>query len=269
MLEQIKRERSAAVAENIYTALHVVYEKVGYVQKQKPKAGSGLNYSYAGEAALIESLRPALVEAGIIMHVAEASVDLRDTYTNKQGTVMNRTCISATVRFIHAPSATQIDVQALGEGIDAGDKSTAKALTGAYKYALREAFCIETGDDPDQTPSVQQERPIPTRDLQPRTQLLEAQQRPQDGPQKAPDTPANAALRKLYAVAKEKGMGEGDLKAFLQTDSLKAMAKHMMEPQGICDMGHPHNLPDEAAGYRVMLDMLVEERGTMKLDPDG
>jgi hypothetical protein len=39
-----------------------------------------------------------------------------------------------------------------------GDKATAKAMTGAYKYALRQTFCIETGDDPDKDPSVDQER---------------------------------------------------------------------------------------------------------------
>lgn len=231
------------MTENVHTALHAVYKAVGYVVKDKPKAG-GLNYSYASERGLIEALRPALVEAGIVVHVQQATVDHRDTYTNKQGTVMNRTCISATVRFTHAPSATFVDVMALGEGIDAGDKSTPKAMTGAYKYALREAFCIETGDDPDQDASGQQE------------QRLEGDY-PADASRR--DTPAKAALRKLYALAKEKGMGEAELKAFLQTDSLKALAQHMMGPDTDCTMlGHPHGLTDEAAGYRVMTDLLRE-----------
>ena len=39
-----------------------------------------------------------------------------------------------------------------GEGSDTGDKASNKALTGAYKYALRQTFCIETGDDPASTP---------------------------------------------------------------------------------------------------------------------
>jgi len=31
-------------------------------------------------------------------------------------------------------------------------------MTGAYKYALRQTFLIETGDDPDKTQSADQER---------------------------------------------------------------------------------------------------------------
>lgn len=81
---------------------------------------------------------------------------------------------------------------------------------------------------------------------------------PKPSPTGAPkaDTPTNAALRKLYAVAKEKGMDEGGLKGFLQTDSLKALALHMVGPKGDCDMPHPHGLKDEAEGYRTMLRWL-------------
>lgn len=229
------------MAENIHAALHAVYQKVGYVQKEKPKAG-GLNYSYASEKALIETLRPAMVEAGIIVHVAQTTVDLRDTYTNTKGTVMNRTCINATVRFTHAPSATFIDVQALGEGIDAGDKSTPKAMTGAYKYALREAFCIETGDDPDQGVSAEQER-------------NGAQQ-----PEKKQDTPEAAAMRKLRAVMGEKGMDDAALKEWLSTDSVKALSEHMVGPQDGCTMGHPHGLKDIAEGYRTIARWLEEAK---------
>ena len=38
-------------------------------------------------------------------------------------------------------------------------QDTPKALTGAYKYALRQAFLLETGDDPDRQPSHEQEAP--------------------------------------------------------------------------------------------------------------
>ena len=52
-------------------------------------------------------------------------------------------------RFIHAPSQTHIDVEVRGEGNDSLDKASYKAATGALKYAIRQAFLIETGDDPD------------------------------------------------------------------------------------------------------------------------
>lgn len=63
--------------------------------------------------------------------------------------------------------------------------------------------------------------------------------------------PSTVALRALYAEAKDHGLDEAGLKAFLQTDSLKALAEHMMEPKGDCEMGHTHNLPSMAEAYRT------------------
>jgi hypothetical protein len=69
--------------------------------------------------------------------------------TAKGGTQITNTLIKGTTRFTHAPSRTYIVVKAYGEGSDAGDKSTKKAATGLYKYALRQTFMIETGDNSD------------------------------------------------------------------------------------------------------------------------
>ena len=54
--------------------------------------------------------------------------------------------------------AAYIDVTAPGEGADSGDKSGNKANTCAYKYALRQTFVIETGDDPDEEASEKSQR---------------------------------------------------------------------------------------------------------------
>lgn len=148
------------MAKDIHEAIHAVMQEVGYVQKTRSQEG-GVNYKYAGEAALIEALRPAMVTAGIYMHVTEAPDVFRETYTTSNGKPMNRTAIRLKVRFTHAPSGTSIDTEAWGEGSDVGDKSTPKAMTGAYKYALRETFCIETGDDPDDHSSTKQQRSAP------------------------------------------------------------------------------------------------------------
>ena len=131
---------------NIHTAILAVYGQIGYVQKTRV---GGLNYSFAGETALIAALRPAMIEAGIVMHVQTVANVEHFQFETAKGSVQNVTLIHATVRFTHAASGTFIDVQSIGEGADVGDKSGNKSMTGAYKYALRQTFCIETGDDPD------------------------------------------------------------------------------------------------------------------------
>lgn len=145
---------------NIYSALNEVMKQVGYVQKMK---AARLNYTYAGEAALISAIRPHFVEQGIVVHPLEVKTINQDNYMTSNNNLMNRTAVIMVYRFTHAESGTFIDVAVTGEGSDVGDKSANKALTGAYKYALRQTLMIETGDDPDQFPSdVQAERQTTT-----------------------------------------------------------------------------------------------------------
>jgi len=143
--------------KNIHEAINAVMQEVGYVKKSR---AANLNYSFAGEAALISALRPAMVENGIYMAVEEIKKVTRENYTTKSGTAMVNTLLEAVVRLTHAPSGTFILVTALGEGSDAGDKSANKAMTGAYKYAMRQTFCIETGDDPDKY-AIEEREPKP------------------------------------------------------------------------------------------------------------
>ncbi len=144
--------------KNIDEAINWIMSQVGYVQKKK---AGGLNYTFAGEAALIQALRPWMVLAGVTMHVAKIINKVREQYETKSGTVMQSITLDALIRFTHAASGTFIEVMSSGEGSDTGDKASNKALTGAYKYALRQTFCIETGDDPDEHASAPMERRKP------------------------------------------------------------------------------------------------------------
>lgn len=140
--------------KDIHEAINAVMQEVGYVQKQR---GDGLKYTYAGEASLIEALRPSMVTHGIYMSVQQVKKVYRSTYETKSGSNMFNTLIEGVVRFMHV-TGTFVDVEATGEGSDTGDKSSNKAMTGMYKYALRQTFCIETGDDPDGFSSDDMER---------------------------------------------------------------------------------------------------------------
>ena len=144
-------------AKNIHEAILEVMASVGYVQKE---TNTALRYSYASEAALIRALRPAMVKNGIFCYVLDIPSTHQDTFETAKGSIMNRTLSHGVVRFVHALTDTFIDVHAVGEGMDTGDKSANKAATGLLKYALRQTFLIETGDDPDATSSDEQERPM-------------------------------------------------------------------------------------------------------------
>jgi hypothetical protein len=132
--------------KDIHEAIAAVMGEVGYIQKEQ---GGNLKYTYAGEAALIQAVRPEMVKHGIYCHVIAITNVQRERYKTSGGTEMVLTWLVVTVRYTHAPSGTYVDAQAIGEGADPGDKSAPKSLTGGFKYTIRETFCLETGDDPD------------------------------------------------------------------------------------------------------------------------
>lgn len=133
-------EEKKPAHKNIAQAIHAVMAEVGYVQKTGKVSFGKTNYSYAGEAALIAALRPAMLKHGVIVHCEKVSI-----VSNESGLL---TMISDYV-FSHADSGTTFTVQAIGQGADSQDKAAYKAMTGAFKYAIRQTFMIETGDDPD------------------------------------------------------------------------------------------------------------------------
>ena len=130
----------------ITQALHDVMSKVGYVQKK------GFNkfhkYNYVNEADLLEELRPAMLEAGLLLIPSAVEQQPIDQYGNTQ-IIMEYT-------LAHKDGEVWPEkIRALGCGGDmnskggVGDKGTYKAITGANKYLLFKLFQIETGDDPE------------------------------------------------------------------------------------------------------------------------
>jgi len=146
--------------KNLAAAMNAVMAEVKYVQKDKQMQGGG-GYRYASDEAFIDALRPALVSHGIVVAPVGVEMLAAEQYTTKSGAPMNRMVVKITYRFLHAASGEYLDVVTLGESADSGDKCANKCMTAAQKYALRQAFTIETGNDPDDTPSEQAQRAAP------------------------------------------------------------------------------------------------------------
>lgn len=150
-------ERTEAINHlNIGEAFLAIMSEVGYVQKTG--FNKSQNYKFAGERQLIEALRPALLKHHVICVPSEATSKVDQIVTESviiDGKVIEkekktfRTVIDYTFVYTHVPSQTHIQVAVVGEGVDMGDKSAYKAATGALKYALRQPFLIETGDEPE------------------------------------------------------------------------------------------------------------------------
>lgn len=143
--------------KNIQEAMLAIYASVGYVQKTHSQ---NLSYSFASETGFIQEIRPAMIENGVTVSVSKMDSLTQESYTTAKGSVMMRSTVHGVVTFSHV-SGTSIQTEAYGEGSDSGDKSLNKAMTDMYKYALRQTFMIETGDDPDKDASQERETAKP------------------------------------------------------------------------------------------------------------
>lgn len=125
-----------------------VMKKVEYLQKDGRVEFGRTRYSFLSEEKITTETRKAMAEVGLILYPINMEILDKEEITTKNGTA-RAFAIKVTYRIQDTESEEYIDVQALGEGMDSGDKALNKAMTGAFKYAQRQSFMIPTGDDPD------------------------------------------------------------------------------------------------------------------------
>ena len=155
--EAVKAGRLPGPAKTLAEAMSRIYADGGrYVQKAGQMQGVA-RYSYAKEGDFIAAVRPLMEAHGVTIRPVGYQVLTNEEFTRKSGGNAYRVVVLATFEFLHA-SGDRATAQAIGEGQDSGDKAFNKAMTGAMKYVLRQSFCVETGDDPDDTPSHEHER---------------------------------------------------------------------------------------------------------------
>lgn len=135
----------------LYLAINAVMKEVGFVHKGGTIKG-GAGYAFVGEADLLRAIRPVMVEHGLMILPISYAVEehqhtpIVDKWNNAK--IDHLITLTATFRMSHVGGG-HIDIQSVGIGTDRQDKQANCAMTIALKYALRQAFALETGDDPD------------------------------------------------------------------------------------------------------------------------
>ena len=128
----------------IIVYMNKVMADVGYVHKKDENKFQ--KYKYAGEAALLATLRPAMVKHGLVLLPSIQKVSPIDEYGNTHVIIdYTLTHISGAV-WPHPLSAAGCGNDRNSKG-GVGDKGLYKAITGANKYMLFKLFQLETGDD--------------------------------------------------------------------------------------------------------------------------
>lgn len=147
---------TGADVRNLYQRIRDVMGEIGYVQRDKRTTGGAI-YKYVSHDAVVRHVRGALIKHGV---VALASVVPDSVKQNG-----NRTQAITELRLVNADNPSEsITLYGLGFGIDSQDKGPGKAASYGKKYALIQAFLLETGDDPEADSIDHEPAPEPKRE---------------------------------------------------------------------------------------------------------
>lgn len=153
---------------NIYQKLAAITAELQTVAKNlNVSSGKDKSYKAVSERDIIDAVKPLEAKHGVYSYpcdreILESQVLTTETNYGQKSTFFAR--IKTVYRFVNVDEPSEfIETVTFAEGIDPQDKGSGKAMTYADKYALMKAYKISTGEDPDQTASVEANytKPLP------------------------------------------------------------------------------------------------------------
>lgn len=132
---------------NIYESIAAVMGDIGAIGKDSRNEQQ--KFMFRGIDAVMNAINPALIKFKLFI-VPEVLEQTREERQNSKGTTLIYSICKVKYTF-YAEDGSSISATVIGEGMDAGDKATNKAMSIAFKYACFQVFCIPTEEmkDPD------------------------------------------------------------------------------------------------------------------------
>lgn len=124
--------------------LIAVKKDIGGVGKEGRNAQQGFNFR--GIDQVINAVAGPFIKHGIMAYPSKVISVKRGTASTTKGSTMNT--VEVIMQYAFTDGSDILYVEAPGESFDSGDKSTAKAMSVAYRTALLQSLSLPT-DDPD------------------------------------------------------------------------------------------------------------------------
>jgi hypothetical protein len=133
----------------------IVYRSISAVTKALAKSGiektrvdEHRRYQFRGIDDIYNNLAPLLAENGLVIMPRVVSRECVER-TSRHNIALFYTVLQCEFDFIAVEDGSKHTVVTYGEAMDSGDKSTNKAMSAAYKYAVIQTFAIPTTGDND------------------------------------------------------------------------------------------------------------------------
>lgn len=181
----------------VYAAVMSVMNAVTGVPKRGEGPANQGRYAYRKLDDAVDVLGAAFREQALMVQSKVLKTDYSEYQSEGRNGIVtwNRCTLTIQYRFTSLADGSFLEFEAIGQGLDNSDKSSNKAMSGALKYALSQAFMLATGDaDPDaDSPQVTGHTvPRPTGETEAQRVLRERREQQGETAATAPDEPAVA-----------------------------------------------------------------------------
>lgn len=132
----------------VYKAIALVAGELAKTGIAKDRKNAQQGYNFRGIDDMYNTLAPLLSQHGLVIlpRVTDRSCVERQT---RNGGALFYTTVAVEFDFVAVEDGSKHTVTTYGEAMDSADKSTNKAMSAAYKYAVMQAFAIPTEGDND------------------------------------------------------------------------------------------------------------------------
>jgi len=132
-----------------------IYAQLAKIMQELPAIGKTQRnqqqkFNFRGIDDIYNTLQPLMAKHGVVsVPFVVTDIVRKEVKTRNGGTGIHQT--SKHIFQVHADDGSYVNCEAIGEGIDYGDKVSNKCASIAHKYALLQLFCIPTEEkkDPD------------------------------------------------------------------------------------------------------------------------
>ena len=160
---------------NVYQAIAAVMAELSKEGISKDRKNQQQGYAFRGIDDMYNALSPILAKNGLCVLprvLARETIERQ----NKNGGALFYTTVEVEFDFVSAEDGSKHTVKTFGEAMDSADKSTNKAMSAAYKYAVMQAFAIPTEGDNDADAQTHEVAPKPPqKPVHPKQEKLKAE----------------------------------------------------------------------------------------------
>lgn len=171
----------------IYKCIPAIMADIKHIGKDKRNTQQG--FMFRGIDQVMNTMKPLLAKHGVFV-VPEVIDRQREERASKNGSLLIYSILTVRHHFI-ALDGSEVCSVTVGEGMDAADKASNKAMAIAFKYACFQVFCIPTEEMAQDDPDAYSPEPTP--------------KKPTPAPQPTQPTPAPMAMEDIFDIDQKIG----------------------------------------------------------------